>query len=105
MKRADENEKENKNLIRLEGVEGYWYEQPDILSKYKRRDDRLEKICYCHYGRMIRSGGKMAHIENDHQKEIDLYNRSGTNIHLALAKGVQLSEQLYPYAIFICFIE
>ena len=71
MKRADENEKENKNLIKLEGVEGYWYEQPDILSKYKRRDDRLENICYSHYGRMIRSGGKQTHMENVHDKGID----------------------------------
>jgi hypothetical protein len=36
MKRAAENETENKNLIKLEGVEGLWYEQPEILSKYKR---------------------------------------------------------------------
>ena len=71
MKRAHENEKNNKNLIKLEGVEGYWYEQPYILSKYKRRDDRLEKICYCHYGRMIRFGGKMAHIENENDTGID----------------------------------
>ena len=71
MKRAHENEKNYKNLIKLEGVEGYWYEQPYILSKYKRRDERLEKICYCHYGRMIRFGGKMAHIENENDTGID----------------------------------
>ena len=71
MKKADENEKENKNLIKLEGLEGDWYEQPDILGKYKRRDDRLEGICYSHYGRMIRSGGKMANAENEHDKGID----------------------------------
>ena len=47
------------------------YEQPDILSKYKRRDDILEKICYCHYGKMIRSGGKMANIENENDRRID----------------------------------
>ena len=45
MKRADENEKENKNLIKVEGVEGLWYEQPDMLSKYKRRPDNLEEMC------------------------------------------------------------
>ena len=54
--------------VQLEGREGLWYEQPDILSKYKRRDDRLEKICYTQYGKMIRSGGK--HVEN-YEKSVD----------------------------------
>ena len=31
----------------------------------------MEKICYSHYGRMIRSGGKLALIENEHDKGID----------------------------------
>ena len=67
MKRVDEESKEDKNLVRLEEVEGLWFEQPDILSKYKRRDDRLEKICYSHYGKMIRSGGKLPDVQNDGQ--------------------------------------
>ena len=58
MKKADENETENKNLIKLEGLDGLWYEQPDMLSKFKRRPDELENICYTHFGKMIRSGGK-----------------------------------------------
>ena len=58
MKKADENETENKNLIKLEGLDGLWYEQPDMLSKFKRRHDELENICYTHFGKMIRSGGK-----------------------------------------------
>ena len=55
---ADEKEKENVNLVKLEGVDGLWYEQPDILSKYKRRPDTLERMCYTHFGKMIKSGGK-----------------------------------------------
>ena len=39
MKRVEEDSKEDNNLVKLEGVEGLWYEQPDILSKYKRRDE------------------------------------------------------------------
>ena len=46
MKKVDGDTQDKNNLIKLEGVDGLWYEQPDILSKYKRRDDRLEKICY-----------------------------------------------------------
>ena len=59
MKKADEDDSENKFLCKLEGVEGLWYEQPDILSKYKRRDERLENMVFSHYGKMIRSGGKI----------------------------------------------
>ena len=44
MKRVDKSEKEGKDLIKIEGVEGLWYEQPDISSKYKRRDGRLTMV-------------------------------------------------------------
>ena len=71
MKRADENEKESKHLFKFEGVEGLWYEQPDILSKYKRRDEVLEKMSFSHYGKMIRSGGKMGETENKHNGGLD----------------------------------
>ena len=47
MKRVNEDENiDEKNLVKIDGVEGLWYEQPDILSKYNRRDEKLEKICY-----------------------------------------------------------
>ena len=41
---VEDDSKEDKNSVKLEGVEGLWHEQPDILSIYKRRDDQLEKI-------------------------------------------------------------
>ena len=46
MKRFDEkeNKETQKNLIKIEGAEGSWYEQPDILSKYKPKDERIEKL-------------------------------------------------------------
>ena len=56
MKKAVENE--SKNLIKLENMEGLWYEQPDILSKYKRRPDELEEMRYTHYAKIFKSGGK-----------------------------------------------
>ena len=37
MIRADEKDKDNKSLVKLDGTDGLWYERPDILSKYKRR--------------------------------------------------------------------
>ena len=76
MIRADDDDKESKNLVKLEGVEGQWYEQPDILSKYRRRSEKLEKISYSHYGRMIRSGGKSADIENANNIDEEYYEDS-----------------------------
>lgn len=58
MKRAEKSEEKNPNLITLEGVDGKWYEQPDMLSKYKRRPESLENMCYTQFGKMFRSGGK-----------------------------------------------
>ena len=44
MKKAEENE--SKNLTKLDNLEGLWYVQPDILSKYKRRPEELEEVRY-----------------------------------------------------------
>ena len=44
IKKADEDGNGKKNLIKLDGVEGLWYEQPDMLSKYKRRPDDIEEM-------------------------------------------------------------
>ena len=73
MKRADENEddKAKKHLIKIDGVEGLWYEQPDMLSKYKRRPDALERICYTHFGKMIKSSGGLNSNEDSNEKGPD----------------------------------
>ena len=64
MKRAEDNEKANEHHVKLEGVKGLWYEQPDMLSKYKRRPDELEELCSSHYAKMIKSGGKTNNTDN-----------------------------------------
>ena len=82
MKRADENENKNKNLIRLDGVEGLWYEQADMISKYKRRSDDLEEMCSSHFGKMIASGGrtKLHHAtEETYAKEEEVANEEDTD--------------------------
>ena len=66
--KAGEDEKNHTN-IKLDGVNGLWYEQPDMLSKYKRRPDELEGICYTHFGKMIRSGGKMINLKESEPEE------------------------------------
>ena len=64
MKKVTEENENNKNLIKLEGVEGLWYEQPDMLSKYKRRPNLLEQICSTHFSKMTRSGGKIKSVKD-----------------------------------------
>ena len=64
MKKANEDDKENSNLVKIEGVDGLWYEQPDMLSKYKRRPDTVEKLCSTHFAKMIRTGGKIKSDKN-----------------------------------------
>ena len=61
MKKAEENE--SKNLIKLDKIEGLWYEQPDILSKYKRRPEEIEQMRYTQFGKMFASGGNTRQTE------------------------------------------
>ena len=72
MKKAEESE--SKNLVKLDKVEGLWYEQPDILSKYKRRPEELEQMRFTHFGKMFASGGKTGPTETIDEEEegIDL---------------------------------
>ena len=70
MKKAEENE--SKNLIKLENMEGLWYEQPDILSKYKRRPDELEEMPYTHYAKIFKSGGKRRPKDDDDEDEEEI---------------------------------
>ena len=39
-------------LEELDGHEGLWYEQPDMWSKYLRRPESIEDICYAQFGRL-----------------------------------------------------
>ena len=77
MIKAEEQEenKKNKNLIKLEGVEGLWYEQPDIMSKYKRRSEDLEEMRASHFAKMMASGGKFSktNYENEACPDEEIY--------------------------------
>jgi hypothetical protein len=41
-----------KKFIKLEGIEGLWYEQPDIMTKYKRRPGELDDMCLTHFSNL-----------------------------------------------------
>ena len=71
MKKAEEDQKANENFVKLEGVKGLWYEQPDMLSKYKRRPDKLEEICSSHFAKIIKSGGKNNTTDNKEESVPD----------------------------------
>ena len=71
MKRADEKDESNPNLVTLDGIDGKWFEQPDMLSKYKRRPDSLEDMCYCQFGKMYRSGGKFGNDGEEKEEEVE----------------------------------
>ena len=68
-KKAVENNQ--KNVIKLEGIDGLWYEQPDILSKYKRRPVEIEEICHTHFSKMFKSGGRGQDNEDNEEMETE----------------------------------
>ena len=41
--------------VTLTGKEGLWYQQPDLWSKYLRRPDSLESLCYSQFVKMYSS--------------------------------------------------
>ena len=43
------------SCFKLAGKEGLWYQQPDVWSKYLRRPDSLEEICYAQFVQMYDS--------------------------------------------------
>ena len=46
-------------LIEIEGQDGLYYEQPDMLSKYLRRDEEVEQVCPVQYAKMFTSDSKI----------------------------------------------
>ena len=105
MKRANDDQADNKSLIKLEGVEGLWYEQPDMLSKYKRRPDTLERIVQSHFAKMIRTGGKFNSTDGskengpdkdtfeDESEEDDIDYSDLTGFDLNKCKGTILEQE------------
>ena len=43
------------HCFKLAGKDGLWYQQPDVWSKYLRRPDSLEEICYAQFVQMYDS--------------------------------------------------
>ena len=42
-------------LVKLDGHDGLWYELQDFWSKYLRRPEELEDMCFAHFAKMFKS--------------------------------------------------
>ena len=40
--------------VKLENHEGYWYQKADLWSKYLRRPEELETMCFAQFVKMYR---------------------------------------------------
>ena len=45
-------------VSKLDKKEGYWFQQPDLWSKYLRRPAELEEMCFAQFARMYKSLSK-----------------------------------------------
>ena len=54
--------------VKLDNREGYWYEQPDLWSKYLRRPSQLEEMCFAQFAKMYK-GSTNQNIEDNEDDE------------------------------------
>ena len=54
---------------KLENHDGYWYEQPDIWSKYLRRPASVKDMCLAQFAKMYQ--GFNPRKENEDNDEVD----------------------------------
>ena len=59
-------------LVELDGHNGLWYEQQDIWSKYLRRPNVLEDICFAQFAKMYRGSYKKSYDEDDQIEDDDI---------------------------------
>ena len=69
-KASEENLKSGIPVIKLDGHEGYWYEQEDMWSKYLRRPmDTLADICFAQFAKMYRTGSRSNQSDEESSQE------------------------------------
>ena len=92
MRQKKADYKDEREYVKVEGREGEWYEQRDLISQYERRP-KLEKLCLAQFVRMYR-GLQVQKNEGGDEGEVDT----------ALAKNTQLKYEHY-YKEMLCGIE
>ena len=71
-KATEEDMNSGRQLIQLDGHEGYWYEQQDMWSKYLRRPmDSLSELCFAQFGKMYKSFSQ-AKAKQEEDNDADL---------------------------------
>ena len=72
MRASEEQIKSGVNAIKLENHEGLWIEKPDLWSKYLRRPDSIEEICFAQFAKMYKgSTSKKDESEYDANSDDD----------------------------------
>merc|ERR1711954_450922 len=66
---TEEDIKSGLPLITLKDREGYYYLTPDMMSKYLRRDENIEKVVASQYAKMFQGGIKAAKKSDDLNNE------------------------------------
>ena len=54
MRASEEQLKSGANAIKLDNHEGLWIEKPDLWSKYLRRPDSIEDMCFAQFAKMYK---------------------------------------------------
>ena len=68
MRASEEQLKSGVKAIKLENHEGMWIEKPDMWSKYIRRPDSLDEMCFAQFAKMYK--GSASKEDND-DPEVD----------------------------------
>ena len=67
---SEEQLKTGVHAIKLEDREGLWMEKPDLWSKYLRRPDSLEDICFAQFAKMYKgASGKSEDFDDEMEEE------------------------------------
>ena len=89
--------------VKLDKREGYWYEQPDLWSKYLRRPPELEELCYAQFARMYKGSTYMKFEEDDDNEmeetiekkiEVEDYNEKFHSVMTYREEGARLPEHI-----------
>ena len=79
-KRASEEQlKSGVKAIKLENHEGYWIEKPDMWSKYIRRPDSIEEICFAQFAKMYKGCASRKDDNGEDDEDDEDFEEVGDN--------------------------
>ena len=76
MKKPEEY-KDDREYVEIEGRDGEWYEQRDLISQYERRP-KLDMTCLVQFHRLYRSEA-LKRMEGGEESEVDKNRAKNTN--------------------------